>query len=150
VSVAVIRPDSWDFPLLVHVLGAMLLVGALILAASALIFAWRAGSVALLRLGYRALLFGAVPAWIVMRVGAQWIADKEDLPDSSWLGIGFGTGDGGIVFILVATILAGLAVRRVARAEGSGGGFRWTSAALVAVVLVAYLVTVWAMTAKPV
>jgi hypothetical protein len=149
VSVALIRPDSWDFPLLLHVLGAMLLVGALILAASALILAWRAGSAGLLRLGYRALLFGAVPAWIVMRVGAQWIADKEDLPDSTWLGMGYGSGDGGIVFIVVATILTGLAVRRAARAAGSGGGFRWASAALVAVLLVAYLVTIWAMTAKP-
>ena len=146
---AIVRPDAWNFPLLVHVLGAMLLVGALILAATALVLAWRGGSVALLRLGYRALLFGAVPAWILMRVGAQWIADKENLPDATWLGIGYGTGDGGIVFIVVATLLVALARRRAARAERAGAGLGRASAALVGILLVAYVVTIWAMTKKP-
>jgi hypothetical protein len=27
-----------------------------------------------LRLGFRSLLIGAIPAWIVMRLSAQWIA----------------------------------------------------------------------------
>ena len=38
--IATIRPDSWNLPLLLHVGGAMVLVGALVLAASALVFAW--------------------------------------------------------------------------------------------------------------
>ena len=76
---ATIRPDSWDFPLLLHVLGAMLLVGTLVLAASALVLAWRDGNASLVRLGYRSLLLGALPAWIVMRGAAEWIADKEGL-----------------------------------------------------------------------
>src|SRR5205809_2363710 len=99
VTVAAIRPDAWNFPLLLHVLGAMLLVGALVLAASALLLAWRGGSATLLRLGFRALLLGALPAWILMRAGAQWIADKESLTDSglSWVDQGFTTADGGIV-----------------------------------------------------
>ena len=148
---AVIRPDSWDFPLLVHVLGAMLMVGALLLAGSALAFAWRRGSVAMLQLGYRAMLVGALPAWILMRVGAQGIASKEGLTDSnaSWIGIGFTTADGGIVLIAVATLVAGLAMRRARRDEAAGGGLRWTATALVALLLVAYLVAVWAMTTKP-
>jgi hypothetical protein len=79
VLVAAIRTDAWNFPLLVHVLGAMLLVGALVLAGSALLFAWRGGDASLVRLGYRSLLLGALPAWVLMRVGAEWIASKEDL-----------------------------------------------------------------------
>ena len=91
--IAIIRPDAWDFPLLLHVLGAMLLVGTLVLAASALFLAWRDGNAALMRLGYRSLLLGVLPAWIVMRGSGQWIAYKEHLTDSnaSWIGIGFTT-----------------------------------------------------------
>ena len=32
---------------------------------------------AALRLGYRALLLGALPAWLVMRVAAQWVVDES-------------------------------------------------------------------------
>lgn len=150
---ATIRPDSWDFPLLLHVLGAMLLVGTLVLAASALILAWRDGSASLVRLGYRSLLIGALPAWIVMRGTAEWIADKEGLTGDevpSWLDIGYGTADSGFVLLLISTVLAGLAVRRVGRAERSGGGFSRASTVLVSLVLIAYLVAIWAMTTKPV
>jgi len=148
-----IRPDAWDFPLLLHVFGAMLLVGTLVLTASALILAWRNGDGALARLGYRSLLLGVVPAWIVMRVGAEWIASKEDLTGSnapSWVDIGFNTADGGFLLIVISLILAGVAVRRARRAEGSGAGFRRASTVLVSILLIAYLVTVWAMTTKPV
>ena len=33
---ALIRPDSWEFPLFLHVLGAMVLVGGLLTGASSL------------------------------------------------------------------------------------------------------------------
>jgi hypothetical protein len=148
---ATVRPDSWDFPLLVHVAGAMLLVGALVLAVSAFLFAWRAGSAALVRLGFLSMLLGVVPAWIVMRLGAEWIASKEDLTDSnaSWIGMGVTTADGGIVVIVIATILAGFAVRRAARAEGGGAGLDRAAAVLASLILIAYLVAVWAMSTKP-
>jgi uncharacterized membrane protein len=148
---ATIRPDAWNFPLLLHVLGAMLLVGTLVLAASALILAWRDGSAALVRLGYRSLLLGVLPAWVVMRVAAEWIASKEDLTDSSlsWIEIGFNTADLGFLLILISTLLAGLAVRRARRAEGSGGGFSRASTVLVSLLLIAYMVATWAMTTKP-
>jgi len=151
---ATIRPDSWDFPLLLHVLGAMLLVGTLILAASALMLAWRDGSASLVRLGYRSLLIGALPAWIVMRGAAEWIADKEGLTGDdvpSWVDIGYGTADSGFVLLLISTVLAGLAMRRAGRAEGSGGGgFSRASTVLVSLLLIAYLVAIWAMATKPV
>ena len=150
--IATIRPDAWNFPLLVHVLGAMLLVGALVLAVSALFGAWRDGNAALVRLGYRSLLLGVLPAWIVMRVAAEWIASKEDLTDSkaSWIGIGFTTADAGLLLILISIVLAGLAARRAGRPESSGGGFGRASTVVVSVLLIAYLVAIWAMTTKPV
>jgi hypothetical protein len=149
---SVTRLDSWDFPLFVHVLGAMLLVGSLVLAGSALVFAWRGGEGAMVRLGYRSLLLGVVPGWIVMRLGAGWIASKEHLEDSklSWIGIGFTTADGGAVVIIVATVLAAFAWRRTARSENPGGsGLGRAAAVLVGVLLVAYVFTLWAMTTKP-
>src|SRR5262245_24039864 len=97
---AAIRPDSWNLALLVHVLGAMVMVGALALAVVALLGAWRSRSIDLARLGYRALLWGALPAWIVMRVGAEWIYSKEGLSHASlsWTDIGFITSEGGLFF----------------------------------------------------
>jgi len=150
VAYAIIRPDSWNFPLLLHVLGAMLLVGALVLAGLSLVVAWRDGNAAMVRLGYRALLLGVVPSWILMRAGAEWIANKEGLENSnvSWIGIGFTTADGGAVLIIIATILAGFGMRRANRKAGPNALSR-VSVGLVAVLVVAYAVTVWAMTTKP-
>ena len=151
---ATIRPDSWNFPLLLHVLGAMVLVGTLVLAASALILAWRDGSASLVRLGYRSLLIGALPAWIVMRGAAEWIADKEGLTGDevpSWVDIGYSTAEPGLLLLLISTVLAGLAARRTRRLERLGGsGFSRASTVLVSLVLLAYLVATWAMTTKPV
>ena len=73
---AAARPDSWDFPLLVHVLGAMILVGGLLTGASAIAFA--RGDARFLRLGYWTLLAVALPGYIVMRIGAEWMYTKYD------------------------------------------------------------------------
>jgi hypothetical protein len=147
---AVIRPDGWDFPLLLHVLGAMLLVGALILAAASLLLAGRGGTPSLVRLGYRALLLGVLPAWVLMRAGGEWIASKEGLTDSSasWVQMGFTMADSGLMAIVVATVLAGLAARRATGPRASSGP-RLVSGALASLLLVTYLVAVWAMTTKP-
>jgi hypothetical protein len=150
--IALIRPDAWNFPLLVHVLGAMLLVGALALSASALVIAWRGGEGAVVRLGFRSLWMGALPAWIVMRAGAEWIANKEGYgksSDPSWVGIGFSTADIGLVVMLIATLLGGLGVRRLARGRGDGNALGRGAALLVALLIVGYVVAIWAMTTKP-
>ena len=148
--IAVIRPDAWNFPLLLHVLGAMLMVGSLTLAVSALALAWRDGSASLVRLGQRALLLGALPAWVMMRAGAEWIASKEDLTDSNaaWIGIGQSSADLGLLLILVSTLLAGLALRRIRRSLVPGPMAR-APAGLVSLLLVVYLVAIWAMTTRP-
>jgi hypothetical protein len=41
---AVVRPGAWDLPLFIHVLGPMVMVGSLVLAASYLFAATRGGS----------------------------------------------------------------------------------------------------------
>jgi hypothetical protein len=145
---AAIRPDDWNLPLLVHVAGAMLLVGALVVVAAAMGAALRRGDGAavLTRLGFRALLLGVLPAYVVMRGAAEWVASKEDVPDADWVGIGYSTADGGLLLALIATVLAWRATRR--GAEGPGGPGR-AVVVLSAVLLVAYVVAVWAMTAKP-
>ena len=38
---AAIRPTGWDFPLFLHVLGAMILVGGLVVAVAMQLLAWR-------------------------------------------------------------------------------------------------------------
>lgn len=146
IDLATIRPDDWNLPLFLHVLGAFTLVGALVMAASYL-FAGRGGSVAMARLGYRSLLLGALPAFIVTRVAAQWIASEEGVEDSdaAWIGIGYMSTDIGVIALIVATVAAGLAVRRAAGGRGVS-----IAAWLVALLIAVYAVAIWAMATKPV
>ena len=68
---AAIRADDVNFPLFLHVFGAMLLVGALFAVALATVLAWKRpdDATGLTRFALRTLLIGVVPAWILMRVG---------------------------------------------------------------------------------
>jgi hypothetical protein len=147
--VATVRPHGWDFPLFVHVLGAMILVGGLLTSAACLGLA--RGDARFLRLGYRALLFVAFPGWILMRVGAEWIASKEPwgkngVPTPTWLGIGFVLADAGGLILLVSLIVGGIGVRRLR--AGQGAALLKTTLALSVVLLAAYVVAVWAMAGK--
>jgi hypothetical protein len=139
---AAIRPDDWNIALFVHILGAMTLVGSLALVTVAL-----AGRD--LRLGYRSLLLGVLPGWIVMRGGAEWIAEKEHVndidPAPSWVDIGYSVSDPMLLLIIVATVCSGLAVRR----QRQGGGLRGTALVLAGIMLVASVVAIWAMSTKP-
>ena len=125
-----------------HILGAMVLVGALVLVLVAL-------AERNLRLGYRALLLGVLPGWIVMRGGAQWIAEKEHVDDldpvPSWVDVGYSVSDPMLLLIIVATVCAGLAARRQQR----GGALRGTALVMTVIMLVAAFVAIWAMSTKP-
>jgi hypothetical protein len=138
---AAVRPDEWNFPLFLHVLSAMILVGALVLAATAAASENH-------RLAFRSLLFAAIPSWIAMRVTAQWLLSEENLdeldPEPAWIGIGFITSESTFLLIIAATVCAWRASRRE-----RGGGLRTATLVLTAIVLVAYLVAIWAMTTKP-
>jgi uncharacterized membrane protein len=151
---AAIRPDDWNFPLLLHVLGAMLLVGGLTCAVTALWVAWRGDSTTLSRLGFRSLLLVAFPAWWLMRIPGQWIGSKEGLGESdddpAWLGIGYITAEGGGLLIVISIILIGIGVRRMGRGETPRPSVLVRiGTVLVSIVLAAYIVAVWAMTSKP-
>jgi hypothetical protein len=151
---AAIRPDDWNFPLLLHVFGALTLVGALTTAVALQFVAWRTDRLELGRLAFRTLLFIAFPAWWVMRIGAEWIYSKENLDalpeDPDWLGIGYITADLGGILLLISIILAWLNVRSLRKSEGTGGGGLGKAATVIAtLVLLAYIVAVWAMAGKP-
>jgi len=152
---AAIRPDSWNYALFLHVLGAMLLVGALVAAGTALILSWkrREDSPAFSRLAFKTLLFVGVPAWFAMRIGAEWIYSKEnwaDVPsEPDWLGVGYITADLGGLLLLISVVLAGFGARRLARTDGGSSILARSAGVLALVVLALYLVALWAMTAKP-
>jgi hypothetical protein len=149
-ALAAIRPDDWNLALFVHVLGAFVLIGSLVLAASFLFAARRDGSVQLTRLGFRSLLIAALPSFIVTRVAAQWIASKENLEDSeaAWITIGYLSTDAGLLVLLGATLAAGLAVRRAGRASDGGRGAA-IAAWLVTFLIAVYAIVIWVMATKP-
>jgi hypothetical protein len=148
---AAVRPDSWNFPLFVHVLGAMILVGGLLTGASAITFA--RGDARLLRLGYWSLLLVALPGYVLMRIGAEWSYVKQgwdDVPDDAspaWISIGYIVADAGALLVLVALILGGIGVRRLK--DGKGSVLLKAAMVLAWIVLAAALVAVWAMSGKP-
>ena len=149
---AAVRPDSWGLPLLLHVLGAMILVGGLLAAASVL--ACARGDARSLRLGYWSLVSVSLPGWVLMRIGAEWIYSKEgwdDLPqgldDPGWLTTGAIIGDAGGLILLVTVIVGGVGVYQLREARGAG--LLKTTLVLSLVLLAAYVVAVWAMAAKP-
>jgi hypothetical protein len=149
---AAVRENDVNLPLTLHVLGAGLLVGTLLAVATAIVLGWKrdGDAVALTRLGLKTLLLGVFPAYVLMRVGAQWTEAAEDLPDDfepAWLGIGYITADAGALLVLISIVLAGIGLRRLRTGGGIGLG---RAAGIISVLLLAaYVVAVWAMTAKP-
>ena len=149
---ATVRADEQNLPLFVHVLGATILVGGLLTAATILVLA--RGDARSLRLGYFGLLAVALPGWFIMRIGAQWIYSEQgwdDLPEGidepAWLGIGYFAADLGGLILLVSLIVGGIGVYRL-RADKGSGLLRATMI-LSLILLAAYVVAVWAMAGKP-
>jgi len=144
---ALIRPDSWNFPLFLHVLGAIVLAGSIgavtVLAVAA---RKRSENAALLsRVAFRTLIFVVLPSWIVMRVGAQLIADKE-FPDKTpgWVDVGFVVSEPGLVLLIALGALAWVSARR-----GGVGRASMAVTILAPIYLAALAVAWWAMSAKP-
>jgi len=149
--IAAVRPDSWNFPLFVHIVGATILVGGLLTSGSALAFA--KGDAKLLRLGYWSMLAVSLPGYVIMRIGAEWIYTKEnwdDVPDDlipAWLNIGYIVADAGALVLLIALIVGGIGMYRLR--EGKGAGLLKVTMVLAFVLLAAYVVAAWAMAGKP-
>jgi hypothetical protein len=149
-ALATVRPDSWNFPVFVHVLGAMILVGAVLTGASTLGFA--RGNTRMLRLGYWSLLAVGLPGYVIMRIGAQWAAsregfDEEGAPEPTWLGIGYLVADIGLLVFLIALIVGGVGVYRLR--TGRGAGLLKGTMILSLLLLAAFIVAIWAMAGKP-
>ena len=131
---------DWDLPLFFHILGAMGMLGGLLLAATAL-----ANGAASVRLGYRALLWVTLPSWLVMRVAAQITLDESPFDeDDAWITIGFITSEIGLLPLVAATVSAGLSARRDNRPGLTRAAF-----VLSVLMIVVYVITIWAMSDKP-
>jgi hypothetical protein len=149
---AAIRPDDVNFPLFLHVFGAMLLIGTLFAVALATVLAWKRpdDATGLTRFSLRLLLMGVLPAYILMRIGAQWTESASDFPNDfapTWIDIGYATADIGALLVLISIILSAIGLRKLR--GGSGIGLGRAVGIISILLLVAYLVAVWAMTTKP-
>ena len=145
--VATTRPDSWAFPLFLHVLGAMALAGAMAtVTVLALAGLRRSERGVLARATFWASLTVAVPAWIVMRAAAEWIYSRESYnghDDPNWIGVGFAVSDLGLPILL---LLTGFAYWWSRRADGWQG---WVVVVLAPAYLALLAVAWWVMSAKP-
>ena len=166
-----IRPDSWNFPLLIHIVGATVLVGGVLTGASALRAA--NGNLRLLRLGYNALLYVALPGLIVMRIGAATMWQKYNpnhsflwavFPhrhDVTWIKIGGTVADFGGGLLLLALILGWFGLKRMEGVQGdfltkfpvvskmTGETLLRLTMLITIVLLAGYVLAVWAMAGKP-
>jgi hypothetical protein len=140
---AIIRPDSWNFPLFLHVLGATVVTGA---TAAAFVLAISSRRWPWLRLVLaRTMVLAVFPAWVLMRLGGAWEDSRSSIgDDSTWLGIGYIVGDAGFVLLIVAMILSAVGRRRPER------GWPISAVAVITgVYLAALLVAMFVMTGKP-
>ena len=146
---AAIRPDSFNLPLFLHVLGATLTFGTTATVAI-LGFAGtrvdRERSLWLRGLAFKIAFFVLVPAFILMRAAAQWIVGKE-YPGSTktpgWVDIGFIVTEPGALLIIVLLVLAFFSSRRPTLRAAVA--VPW----LATIYLVALAVAWFAMTGKP-
>ena len=152
-TLAIARPNDWDFPLLVHVTGAMIFVGALLTGASLLGFA--RGDVKLMRLGYWTLLVVALPAYVLLRIGGEWLYTKyedvapEDADDPAWLDLGFIVANLGALLLVLALIVGGVGMYQMRSGEGRGAGWLRATMVIALLILAAALLAAWAMAGKP-
>lgn len=150
---AALRPDDQSFALLLHLVGATVVFGALLASATSLALA--RGETRLLRLGYFSLLFVGLPGLILLRLAGEWLyrlQNWNDLPEQieepAWLGIGYVVADWGGLLFLLSLALGGIGVYRLSQGKG-GAGLLKATMVISLVLIVAYVVAVWAMTGKP-
>jgi hypothetical protein len=151
-SLAAVRVE--DVSIFLHVLGAMVLVGSLVLAGSVLTGVWRDGSAARARLAYKTLLIAALPAWLVTRVFAQIVLDKPAYDvavddEHAWIEIGFISTEPMLLLLIGAIVAAGVGSRKALREGGPVGTSARVATVLTWLLVLVYVITIWAMTAKP-
>ncbi len=149
----VIRPSSWDLELFLHVAGAMAVVAALVVAVAILGLGWNGDGdrrSLLTHAGFRTLLLAGIPSFLVMRIFAELILSKEGLDNLTlqWVDDGRMAADAGGLLLIIATILTGLAQRRM-RTNAGGERMARIGTVLAGIVLVLFIFAIWAMTTKP-
>jgi hypothetical protein len=150
---AAIRTDIQVFALLLHLVGATVVFGALLTSATSLVLA--RGETRLLRLGYFSLLFVGLPGLILLRLAGQWLYQLQkwdDLPSQfaqpTWLDIGFIVADWGGILFVFALVLGWVGIHRL-RTDRGGTLLLRATMVISIVLIVGYVVAVWAMTGKP-
>lgn len=150
---AAIRPDEQSFALLLHLVGATVVFGALLASATSLLLA--RGDTRLLRLGYFSLLLVGLPGLILLRLAGEWLYRQQHWDDlraqigrPQWLDIGFVVADWGGLLFLLSLVLGGIGIRRLRDGKG-GAGLLQVTMVISLVLILAYVVAVWAMTGKP-
>jgi len=151
---AAIRPDNQSFALLLHLVGATVVFGALLACATSILLS--RGEPRLLRLGYFSLLLVGLPGLILLRLAGEWLYRLQSwnkLPSQidrpSWLDIGFIVADWGGLLFLVALVLGGIGVSRLRNGKGGSTILLRSTMVISLVLAVGYVVAVWAMTGKP-
>jgi hypothetical protein len=162
--------SDWNFPLLVHIVGAVILVGGMIAAAIAFLAA--RGDERKLRLGFYSLLFVALPGLIISKFGATWIWSKfsgksfissafPSRDDPHWIMIGGTALDGGGALLVLALILGWFGLKRLDGTRDDflakvpvvrnmeGATLLKGSTIISVVLLVGYVLAIWAMGARP-
>jgi heme A synthase len=150
VTPAVFQHGRGNLALFLHVLGATTLFGAVVVLVTLAIAARRsADPQPTARVLFRVWLFAVLPAFILLRVAAEWILslEKKDIPDlgnKGWVGVGFLVTDAGFIVLLALGVSAFFASRR------DGHGRATTVTAVLGSIYLAALVAAWfAMSAKP-
>jgi hypothetical protein len=151
---AAIRPDNQSFALLLHLVGATVVFGALLACATSILLS--RGEARLLRLGYFSLLLVGLPGLILLRLAGEWLYRLQSwnkLPSQidrpSWLDIGFIVADWGALLFLIALVVGGIGVSRLRQGKGGSTLLLRSTMVISLVLAVGYVVAVWAMTGKP-
>jgi hypothetical protein len=136
------------WPLFLHVFGAMTLVGAMGSVTTLAWAGWRRPERELIaRASFWTMLVLSLPAWLLMRLAAEWIYSEEGFSgdnDPGWLGIGFLVADLGLLFLLATTGFAFWWSRR------RGVGWQGRVVAILASIYLVLLAVAWfAMAGKP-
>jgi hypothetical protein len=152
--VAVIRPDSWNWLLMFHLLAAVLLVGGMTTVVLASLGAGRKAwpeQVPLLRaIAFRTNLVVVLPAFIAVHLFGDLLASREyKQGDPDWLSAGFAITDVSLIVGGVLLTLLQFWVLRRTRAGHSGGWPAQLATYLPALVLAALVSVIVLMAGKP-
>jgi hypothetical protein len=153
--IAVLRPDSWNWLLLFHLLAASALVGGVLTVVFVSLAAARKAwpeQVPLLRaIAFRTNLVVVLPAFIAVHVFGDLLANREyKYGDPDWLSAGFAITD---IALIVGGVLLTLLQFWVLRRTRSGQPGGWPAALatyLPAIVLAALVSVIVLMAGKPV